>query len=286
MKKTILVLGLVFLISLVFAYSATRPFRFGIKGSSNQYEKFKNAILLSKGWNGFGMIPNMSTLIEGDITYNLSNSSSGTNNFLGYSAIKSTNVNDIIFYKQDGSQLTYQDAKANNWIVGINLTSTNLSGDIVFHEPKKLSKNDAYWLKSYLAVNITYPNVHGSAISETFAWSQLRFHNGTDEMNITGAGSEDWVTTTLQYWDTSNDGFRYVCSYVYSGQRGEDSNCLSNSLSSWQGYFVKSNYDNIYMLFGNETHDYRRFGIRPRQEYSSGVKRFSFMPYLNENDFT
>ena len=97
-------------------------------------------------------------------------------------------------------------------------------------------------------LNLTLPSVGGSLSGETYAWSKLRFRNGTNEMNVTDAGSAGWIfgsgsTANINYWSTTNNLFEIVCSSIAV--------CDATTLNSWQGYFIYSNKNNLTLIRQN-----------------------------------
>jgi len=207
-------------------------------------------VLLQEGQNGIGIIPNYSTLSLGDYNVSLVNRSAGSSNLIGMSFLnpngRCVNLNDLIFYNYNGDSYNYQDAKTNNWIDAIEFTD-ELDASGSMEKYNKLCSYEAFWIKSYLAVNMTIPNVYGSPVGETFDWIDLRFSNGTDELGIVEAGGAGWVTTTLQYWGPDAFGdyqFRYIDAAGLSGK---------STLSPLEGFFIRSYSDNIYLLTNNET---------------------------------
>ena len=202
---------------------------------------FKNAILLEEGLNSFGIRLNDSFEVTSDINVSLTNSSTtSAYTMIGYSSKKSISVDDVIFYKQDGSSLTYQDAKANNWIEGINVSIGGNVGD----EATSLEEYEAYWVKSFLAVNMTLPNVGGSNTSGTIARDDLLFYNGTDYLYMLDAESVEhgWVDSPA-VWDN----------LVGRGHQDFDFLSSGDNLNTWQGYVIFSHRPNIYLLFENKT---------------------------------
>jgi len=125
-------------------------------------------------------------------------------------------------------------------------TSDLAMDDSAFRQDK------GYWIHTNEAGTLTIPSVGGTTSGETYSYEKLRFMNGTDEKNITQAGSAGWVDLTfIQYHDTNVDDYMYVCSCVAGGRGGCDDFCLADSFNSWQGYFIKSNYDNITLIRQN-----------------------------------
>ncbi len=203
--------------------------------------RFKNAILLDElVFNDFGIRLNDSFEVTGDINVSLvNNTDNGFNyNFFGYSSKNSINVNDVIFYKEDGSSLGYQDAKTNGWIEGINLST----GNIPLGEATTLTEYGGYWVRSFLAVNMTFPNVGGSNTSRTILMDDLLFFNGTDYLNMSEAESASWVDFP-KIWDAE----------PLFGSQNFDALILGDDMPTWDGYIIFTFKPNIYLLFENKT---------------------------------
>jgi hypothetical protein len=102
-----------------------------------------------------------------------------------------------------------------------------------------LRQNRGYWLYALEdGLNLTLPGVGGSTSGQTYDWADLRFHNGSDELDITDARSVGWINTIMYYWDPSARGggqFRSIPTHT-------------STFNSWQGYFVYSYYDNIILI--------------------------------------
>jgi len=234
-KKIILSLIILSLIPLVLALPNKHVYKY-------------EPVLLAEGWNGIGVITDYSTLVKGDFNISLVNASGGANNLLGMSFRtpngKCISLDSLEFWDAHGNSYNYEDAKTNNWIEPIEFTE-NLETEGIVEEFNKLCPYESIWLKSYVAVNMTITDVLGSPIGETFDWKDLRFYNGSDELNVNDAGmsGEGWVINSLQYY-IQGEGFKFVDVDGYSGK---------TTLSSWEGYFIWSNNPNIYLLTNNET---------------------------------
>ena len=242
---------------------------------------FKNAILLQKDtFNDFGIRLNDSFEVTGDINISLFNRSktapiSGIGNDIGYSSKTSINLNDLVFYKEDGSQSDYQDAITNEWILSIrqfNFTKEDgtfgvcdpliESGATACPEWDKdtLDEYDSVWLTSYLAVKMKFPNVGGSNSSTltNLSYSNITFYNGTNFLGITDALTEGWwgdptASTNLdfiEFFNEPDDIEKFVC----LGTGGDfDIDCIKTELNTWGGYRIYTNKSNIYLLFENKT---------------------------------
>ena len=211
--------------------------------------EFKNAILLEPDWTFFGIRLNNSFEVTGDINKSLYNSSTGLLNVIGYSSKTPINVDDVIFYKQDGSSLGYQDAKANNWIEGINETISISPIEIeVGDEVNTLVEYGAYCIKSYLSVNMTFPDVGGSNTSTAtnISYNNLLVYNGTNYLNLFDAHDEGWIAEDIFYRENGETKRMYV-------PRGLEPPADKNHLNTWEGYYILSKKPNIYLLFENKT---------------------------------
>jgi len=103
-----------------------------------------------------------------------------------------------------------------------------------------------YWLYANQSGNLTLLGVGGSTSGQSYSWSKLRFMNSSgSEMNVTDAGINEWVGSTLKIWNvTSIHPITKVASYGFV-------DIASGNLNSWKGYFIWSNYDNITLLRQN-----------------------------------
>ena len=109
----------------------------------------------------------------------------------------------------------------------------------------KLRTNKGYWIYSNVSGNLTLPGVGGSYSNATYAWDNLYFRNGSGVVKgISAARTDGWVTSYINYWDTSSGTFKYVCDTVPIV-------CNKNTLSSWEGYFIYSNFDNMTLIRQN-----------------------------------
>ena len=102
-------------------------------------------------------------------------------------------------------------------------------------------RNKGYWVyvNASEGGNLTLPLAGGSASGESYDWADLRFSNGSEEKNVTDAGTAGWLnSTTLRSWTSV-------------GRPGFTSITAGGSLNSLQGYFIKSNKDNITLIRQN-----------------------------------
>jgi len=103
----------------------------------------------------------------------------------------------------------------------------------------KLRPHLGYWVYAYEAGNLTLPNVGGSVTGATYNWSDLWFSNGTVELGISDIGIENWIETSFRYWDSSQQ-------WGTISDIGD-----SQTISPWQGVFIRSYKDNIILIRRN-----------------------------------
>jgi len=185
-------------------------------------------------------------------------------NLIGNSGVNKFKLKDITFTNVTGTY-SYADSGLTNIRVLRDKADSDLIVDSDYiTNPKVIYPQEGFWITSNSDGNITLPNVGGVEVGETFPWSELRFSNGTDEKNVSDAHSAtyDWIDDNkeIAYWDTDNDGFRYVCSSTGIGSPDPD-NCLAVSFNSHQGYFVYSNINNLTLIRQNTTETCK---IKPR----------------------
>lgn len=202
-----------------------------------KYEPVK----LTTGWNVISIITDYSDLSYKTINVTLINSSIGEYNIIGFSAFDKINLNKLKFYNSNNEVKTYQQALSSGWIEHIIYPNTPSTSGIT-DKYNFIQSYDGFWIKSYKATKISYTNVNGEPTGNTFSFNNLRFSNGTTELNIIQAGTEGWITTTFQYWGDNGLG---DYDFVTLG--------IGDNLDSWKGYFVYSHRDNIYLLTNNET---------------------------------
>lgn len=202
---------------------------------------YKNEpVLLATGFNGVGIIPNYSTLIQGDFNISLVNNSAvGESNLLGMSFMtpngKCIDLTSLTFWDSSDNSLNYEDAKTNNWIDAIEFTE-NLETTGEVEEFTKLCPYEAIWIKSFLAINMTVSNVLGSPVGETYGVFDLRVSNGTSEKSYGDAVDAVWVEFP-QFYDTGTNSFQVEFS----------------SITAWTGYFFNNGLDKLYILTNNQT---------------------------------
>ena len=173
-------------------------------------------------------------------------------NLIGYDGAINTSLSNAVF--NNGTSYTWAQAIAANAVQAYlayydnnaqdNLTRFKYLSSLSGLDDTAFRRNKGYWIYANSSGNLTLPSVGGTTSGQTYAWSDLRFSNGTDEMNVTDAGSAGWLTTTLQHSD-ANGVFKTVCS------PNNIPPCDDTSFSSWKGYFVKSSIDNLTLIRQN-----------------------------------
>ena len=71
-----------------------------------------------------------------------------------------------------------------------------------------------------------------------------RFHNGTDELNITDAHTNSWIDSDLRYYDGEWKD-------IYVKQTPFQADPDKTTISPWEGIFIKSYKDNITLIRQN-----------------------------------
>jgi len=121
-----------------------------------------------------------------------------------------------------------------------------------YHE-SDLQRNKAYWVYANESSNLTVPGSKKvGAGEESISLSELKFSNGSVEINLTGAISEGWVNGTDEdhvikwYNSSTNDTNKWVD--VSEWECGEFGVCTGINISSWDGYFIKGMTSGIEIL--------------------------------------
>lgn len=152
---------------------------------------------------------------------------------------------DVTFTNDSGNSYTWANAVSNNKVQAYLSYYDNSPATASERKYKYLStvsgmddtslrKGYGYWLYTNEAGNITLPGVGGTWSNATYDILKTRFNNGSEEKSYLNAFVANWITTP-QYWDTSTNSFQEV----------------STTLNPWQGYFFKSNFDNMTLIRQN-----------------------------------
>jgi len=181
---------------------------------------------------------------------------------IGYSSDTNVSLADVKF--NDGStEYTWDNAVSNSkvraYLAYYDSSESNASqrkfkyvSTVSGADDTELRKGKGYWLYSNQSGNLTLPAVGGSTSGQTYDWSQLRFANSSgSEMNVTDADVAGWIfggtgaQTYINYWDP-NEGATGGWDEVSEGVNADKS-----TLSSWEGYFIYSNVDNLTLIRQN-----------------------------------
>ncbi|MBT4135339.1 LamG domain-containing protein, partial [archaeon] len=239
----------------IYYYNATV---FDSSGASNSTDTYNvtlvadsTNITLNSGWNL--------------IALNLSGGSSGADrnislssgwNLLGVSSDSNLSFSGLTFTNDSGTSGSWTGSVNDNQVNAYSVYYDNPSdavGKYKYSSASALSMDDSslrgqkgYWVYANKSGNLTLSSAGGVAVGVTYNWADLRFSNGTSNLNITDAGDEGWVTTTLQYWDPAEGGFDTICAST-----GPPYFCDRTTILSWEGTFVYSNQNNVVMIREN-----------------------------------
>ena len=172
-------------------------------------------------------------------------------NLIGYSSNVSINVSDIIYTNSSGNRSTWANAVDLGKVQAYFIYRENNVYRYAAHVDLGMSDyalrtNKSYWVKANQAGNLTLPGIGGSTTGQTFNWASLRFHNGAFGANVTQAynATNGWVmigagsTGRIYFYNSTAGAYATV-----SGSTGD-----KTTLSSYEGYFLWSNYNNIIMI--------------------------------------
>jgi hypothetical protein len=209
-------------------------------------------VSMSKGWNMVSL--EMESNVSGDKNISLSVGW----NLIGYSSDVDTGLADIMFTNLSGNSSDLNNSsksgKLQRQISYLTSTSANSNSKKYAFVGKSggdtaLTKGKGYWVKANEAGNLTLPGVGGSALNESYRWSNLVFRNASGvELNITDAwkSPNNWIggsglNSIIYYWLVDED---------YPDGTW-DTVPTSSQFSSWKGYFIYGLKDNITMLRQN-----------------------------------
>jgi len=179
-------------------------------------------------------------------------------NLIGYSSDVNLSLANVKFHN-GSDEFTWANALANNKMQAYLAYYDSSSATASQRKYKYVATSDlnmddtmlregkGYWLYSNEAGNLTLPGVGGSYSNETYAWSKLRFVNGSgSEKSISEAFSDNWIFMTgdsyIYYWDETGEDF-----YTVSDHPAAD----DDTLYPWGGYFIYSNVDNLTLIRQN-----------------------------------
>ncbi len=178
-------------------------------------------------------------------------------NLIGHSAETAFDISTITFTNTSRDTVTWANAIAQKKLYGY-LAYYDSSSAVASNrkykyaatsgvDDNRLRKKTGYWLNARQEGTLTLPGVGGTLNTSTYTWNKLRFHNGTDELNVSDADSEGWITKP-------GDSVEEVIWYrglVRGKPAWMQIPFHKTTISPWEGYFVWSNYDNITLIRQN-----------------------------------
>jgi hypothetical protein len=211
----------------------------------------QDSITLNSGWNL--------------ISLPMKNTDTGTDrnislvkgwNLIGYNGAVNTSLTNANFTNSSGTQLTWQNAIANNKVQAYLAYYDSSPATASERQFKYLSsldgfddatfrQNRGYWLYANEAGTLTIPGIGGTKSGETYAISKLRFSNGSLELNYTTAGNlpYNWISD-VKYWGWNEDCLIGIgCNDWIS--------LTSGNINSSLGYFFKVGQDNLTLIRQN-----------------------------------
>ena len=175
---------------------------------------------------------------------------------IGHSSDSAFSIDDTKFIASDGTEYTWANAASQNKVYAYlaywDSTPASASDrkykysslSTLGMDDSNLQPKTGYWVYAWEAGTLNLPGAGGTINTTTYDYNKLRFHNGTDELNISEAGSEGWILTTLRKYGQ-------VGTYPGGSPRYDFISITSGSLESWKGHFIWSNYDNITLIRQN-----------------------------------
>ena len=164
-------------------------------------------------------------------------------NLVGYAGDINISLSGASFTNDSGSSYTWANAIANNKVQAYGAYYDSSDSNASFRKYKYLGSSGVddssfrtgkgYWIWANQSGNLSLPGVGGSVSGETYALTSLRFSNGTEEKSYLNPFIADWIEAP-QYFDKSTNSFQ-----------------AATTLNSWEGYFFRSNYDNITLVRQN-----------------------------------
>ena len=228
---------------------------FSVSGWSNYTVVDQSAIQLNSGWNLISLpMKNTSVGTDRNITI-VGDPVNGAWTLIGYGSSVPFELNNSIFTNSSGVALNWSDAVDAGEIQGYvayydsNESLANarkykyVSGSDLGMQQQNLTNKLGYWVYSYEDGTLTLPKVGGTLMGQNYSWSNLRFSNGTSELNVTQAATNGWISLTLYNWGYS-EGEQAYDFIPITGQAG-------NTINSWQGIFINSTRDNITLIRNN-----------------------------------
>jgi len=217
-----------------------------------------------QGWNNF-------TMQITDRTIPLSTGQ----NLIGISSKNDININNLSFQTGEGN-LNIQEAWFQEYLSGTTvdtiildpitnkwITNNQLRCELseeLFICDGLLKARQTYWITTTESINMTFQNVGGTQVGDSFPLANVKFSNGTSELNLSAAVSTGWVgsgSVNSVFWYYNNSASplnRWVnlepliCAY---DPDVEQDICIGgpDTFNSWGGYYITSNLNNIQMIF-------------------------------------
>jgi hypothetical protein len=209
--------------------------------SVGKFVRSKSEIPMTTGWNMISLTTENNETSE-DVNVSLS---AGWN-LIGYSSDLNESTTNIDFTNSSGVKDNFvNSSRAGKLQRNVAYLSGSANAQKYSFVGKSgadagLSKGKAYWVYANQAGNLTMKGVGGSRKNETYKLTDLMFRNGSGvEKNITDAVAEGWIgggnlNQLVWYWDTESEDWANVLS--------------TQSINTWNGYFVKGLRNNITML--------------------------------------
>jgi len=226
----------------------------GNVGNTTSYTIVLNTtsyVVLNTGWNLISLELKNRTTGEKNITLN-----EGWN-LIGYSGAETTTIDDL--------NVSFSPTKS--WEEGV--SDGNVSAYLAFYDSSAATSSDrkykyaatselnmdsseleadkGYWVYANTSGTLSI-TTEGSNTGESYAYSDLRVSNGTDEKTIAEADAAGWIESVLKYYGCEPIPFVIDCSNPDSW---EFMDLSSGNLNSYQGYFINGLQDNITLIRRN-----------------------------------
>lgn len=172
-------------------------------------------------------------------------------NLIGISSINHININNLNFYNGSNNKNFTQAATA-GWISSVfyywdpyyEVAPGEFGGLVALADMSdSLNSTKSYFLTAYTTVNMTFQNAGGSQVGDTFPLANVKFSNGTSELNISQAVTAGWTNGLVYGWDPNNC-FGGSCWQLMDFD-------ILPIFNSWNGYKINSTMNNIQMIFYN-----------------------------------
>ena len=227
-KAERLTVGLAVLIVLI---ALSTSFASAANYSIGMYVRSKSEIPLYTGWNGVAITLEHNETGDRNITIK-----KGWN-LIGYSSTNEIAQQNSLFGGQTMSTAVL-GRDIQNQFAFYDATAGNKKYKYAPLQDANLRLHKGYWVYSNLAsdTNLTLLSANGSVQNETYRWADLMFTNGTVTLNVTNAIMQGWINPNIKYWDPTI-GFGILLE--------------TESINSWQGYFIWTYKENITMLRQN-----------------------------------